>query len=404
MMIFKMAFRNIFRQRRRSILTGLMMIGGTTLCALSLGLVDGMYGGIIDMFTRTHTGHIQVHKEGYLKRPSLYKTIDHSDRLMTEIRSIPHVESMVPRVYSASLAFVGSKTAATLLTGVDPYEEASSMSLEKKVEKGTYLSRTAANEILLGSGIAEILKVAPGDEVALIGQAADGSIANDLFIVKGILAKGGMLDKMNCYMHIRTAQQFLELGTRIHEIAVLLDDQEYSRSAALAIQDALGDPSLDVSPWQVVESQFYNAMQADLKGNNITMGVIIAIVAIGVLNTVLMSILERTKEFGVLRALGTRPKAAFFLIICETGFLAILSILVGTVIGLAGNYYLSIHGIMLPEPLAYGGMYWDSMTARISADTIWVPAVVTFFSAVLVSVIPAVRAARITPVKAMSTH
>lgn len=403
-MIIKMALRNIFRQRRRSILTALMMIGGTGLCAVSLGLVGGMYGNIIDMFTRTHTGHIQIHKQGYLKRPSLYKTIDHADDLMARIQSMPHVESMVPRVYSASLAFVGTKTAASILTGVAPYQEAASMSLEKKVEKGEYLSRTAANEVLLGSGIADILKVNPGDEIALIGQAADGSIANDLFIVKGILAKGSMLDKMNCYMHIETAQSFMALGSRIHEIAILLDDQDYSRSTALAIQHELNDSSLDVEPWQVVESQFYKAMQADLKGNNITMAVIIAIVAIGVLNTVLMSILERTREFGVLRALGTRPKSVFSLILFETGYLALLSITVGIIIGLATNYYLSLHGIKLPEPIEYGGMHWDTMTARITAATLWVPAVVTFFSALLVSVVPAVRAARITPVKAMSAH
>ncbi len=403
-MILKMAFRNIFRQRRRSVLTGLMMIGGTALCAISLGLVGGMYGNIIDMFTRTHTGHIQVHKQGYLKRPSFYKTLDHAEGLMTRIQSIPHVESMVPRVYSASLAFVGTKTSATLLTGVDPYQEAASMSLEKKVEKGSYLSRTAANEVLLGSGIAEILKVNPGDEVAMIGQAADGSIANDLFVVKGILAKGSMLDKMNCYMHIETAQTFMELGTRIHEIAVILDDQAYSRSTAFAIQDALDDSSLDVQPWQVVESQFYKAMKADLKGNNITMAVIIAIVAIGVLNTVLMSILERTREFGVMRALGTRPRSVFSLILFETGYLALLSVFVGVIIGLVGNYYLSLHGVKLPETIEYGGMHWDTMSARITAASIWLPVVVTFFSALLVSVVPAVRAARITPVKAMSTH
>ncbi len=403
-MIFKMAFRNIFRQRRRSILTGLMMIGGFSLCSISLGLVGGMYGNIIDMFTKTHTGHIQVHKQEYLKRPSLYKTINNPDDLMTIIKTTPHVESMVPRVYSASLAFVGNKTAATFLTGVDPLKEASSMSLKNKVEKGHYLGNSSSNEVLLGFGIAEILKVKPGDELALIGQAADGSIANDLFIVKGILAKGSMLDKMTCYMHIKTAQTFLELGSRIHEIAIILDDQEYSRNTAHVIGANFKDASLDVQPWQVVESQFYQAMQADLQGNNISMAIIIIVVAIGVLNTVLMSILERTREFGVLRALGTRPKAMFGLIVCETAYLALLSIAVGMVISLGANYYLSIHGIQLPEPIEYGGMRWESMSARITFASVWVPSLVTFLAAVLVSAVPAIRAARITPVKAMSTH
>lgn len=403
MLIFKMAFRNIFRQRRRSLLTGLMMTGGFTLLSLSLGLYAGVYGDIINTFTRSHTGHLQIHKEGYLKRPSLYKTINNVDELMPSIKITKHFESMVLRVYSPALAFVGVKTTAAMITGIVPDEEARCMGLNRKVGEGRYFEGPPANEVVLGPGLAEVLKAKPGSEISLIGQAADGSIANENFKVIGLISKEKSLpyDKIACYMHIETAQKFLELGGRIHEIAVLIDDQDRSREVASLIGKKLGDATLDVQPWQVVESHFYKAMKADMQGNYIMQIIIMMIVAIGVLNTVLMSILERTREFGVIRAIGTRPIAVFSLIVIETAFLSIIAIFGGTILGLLLNYWLSIDGIDLPKPIEWGGFVWDNIRSKITPVTVWMPAIVTFCTAVFVSIFPAIRAARIAPVTAM---
>ena len=193
----------------------------------------------------------------------------------------------------------------------------------------------------------------------------------------------------------------LVLGGRVHEIAILLEDESLARETASKISEKLDDESLAVDPWQIVEKEFYRAMWADNMGNYITQGIIMLIVAIGVLNTVLMSILERTKEFGVMRALGTRPFTVLKLIVLETAILCIISIAMGALLSLSFNHYLSIHGIKLSTPFDYGGIRWDTILSEVNSRTLYVPAIVTFLAALTVSVFPAIRAARIVPVKAM---
>jgi len=404
-LILKMAFRNIFRQRRRSLLTGLMMAGGFLLFSVFIGIADGSYGNIINVFIRDHTGHLQIHRQGYLDRPSLYKTIANPQGILTEIQALPHVRSLTPRVFGPALAFVGKKTTGVQVIGVDPVHEPETTNLVHKIAQGRFFTSPAAPEVVIGSGLADVLGLKLGDELSLVGQGADGSIANDNFKVSGILSKdSGAFDRMNCYMTLATAQNFLALDNRVHEIAVLLDDQELARATAAAIAQKLGDPSLDVEPWQVVEREFYHAMQVDLEGNYVTQMVILLIVAIGVLNTVLMSILERTREFGVLRAIGTRPVAVFRLIVYETVLLSLMAIAAGALLSLGLNYYFSLHGIAMPTPIEWGGMRWDKILSEVSWKTLWLPGLVTFLSALLVSVPPGIRAARIAPVQALRSH
>ena len=405
MIILKMAFRNIFRQKRRSLLTVLMMAGGCFLFSFFQGLSDGTYRNIIDMFTRARTGHIQIHKKGYLDKPSIYTTINNHNRIGSKINDLPYVQSWAPRVYSSALGFIGKKTSGVRIIGVHPMKESQTTRIKQKIKKGRFISDTPFNEVIIGAGLAKILNAGIGDELVLISQGADGSIANELFKVIGFAGSSNdPSERMNCYMHIETAQKFLELGGRVHEIAVVLSDLEKSRYTANLIKTALNDSSLDIDPWQVVEKDFYRAMLADKKGSNISIFIIMIIVAVGVLNTVLMTILERTKEFGVLRALGTRPKNVFFLIVLETGFLAIISIIVGEVLGVLVNYILSIHGIPYPSPIEYGGFVIDKALGMVSIKSIILPPVTTIVTAILVSIYPAVRAARIIPVKALRTN
>ena len=187
MIIARIAFRNIFRQKRRSLLTALMMVGGFVLSSISLGISGGSYSRLIDLFTRDHTGHIQVHRKGYLDRPSLYKTFDRPEELGARIESLPHVEAWAPRVHSPALAFRGQKTTGVQLMGVDPLREAQTTRLKRKVIQGRFIGAEPAAEIILGRGLAEVLGAVPGDEIVLIGQGADGSIAHDLFEVVGLV-------------------------------------------------------------------------------------------------------------------------------------------------------------------------------------------------------------------------
>jgi putative ABC transport system permease protein len=416
MLIIKLAFRNILRNRRRSLLTLLSMGGGFFLLCLTLSMSEGSYSNIINIFTQDHTGHVQIHKENYLERPSLYKTINHANEIITKLEQQPLVLAVAPRIYGPSLAYGKNKTFPAQVIGIDPEREAKTTRLEDKISDGSYLINKASNfqinqisksgyfPAMVGFSLAKNLRLIIGDELVLISQGIDGSIANDIFEVVAIVGDAGSYERMNVYISLSAMRAFLSMqgdNSKVHELAIILSNQSKAKSFATKVQTELGDKSLTVTPWQVVESSFYNSMQADKKGSYISMGIIIFIVSIGVLNTILMGTLERTREFGVLKAIGTRPLAVFNLIMLESFILAIISCLIGLVLVLPVCFWLENSGITMPEPIDMGGVIFDTMLGEVSWFVVLLPSVVVISSTLLVSFIPAIRAAKISPLKAL---
>jgi ABC-type lipoprotein release transport system permease subunit len=189
---------------------------------------------------------------------------------------------------------------------------------------------------------------------------------------------------------------------RIHEVSILLNDDREARPMASALQAQI--PALNVEPWQIVESTFYKSMLADKEAGRFSMTIVVFIVFIGVLNTVLMSVLERTREFGVLKAIGTRPMMIGWLITLETGLLATISIAVGFLFSLPVVALITFIGFELPEPLDVGGIAMSSMKGEMTAIVFWIPAITIFVFALLISIPTGLRAARILPTEAMGSH
>ena len=404
-MILKIAFRNTFRQKRRTILTALAMVVGFTLLSLTIGLSDGAYGNIISMFTRNRIGHIQVHRAGYLDKPSLYETIDGYTAVGEAIQGVSGVEAWTPRVYAAGLGSVGEKSTAVQIIGVDVARETQATRFDQKIVEGSVLPETAAHEAVIGTGLAKILSAKIGSEIVIFSQGADGSLANEVYKIVGIAESGDdPTDRTACYLHIEDAQELFVLEGRAHEIVVIVSNINHVDKITNAIEASLNNPRLDVAPWQVVAKSFYRAMKADQQGDAISRWVIMLIVAIGVLNTVLMSVLERTREYGVLKAVGTKPMQIFWLVICEVVIITLGSICVGALLGSLVNYLLSIYGITYPEAITYGGMKIKTLYAVVNLRCLIIPAITVMVSATVVSLFPAIKAARILPAQAMRTH
>jgi putative ABC transport system permease protein len=405
LLILKIAWRNIFRQKRRTILTILTMFGGFTLSAISIGWSDGTYNRIIDMFTRNRLGHVQVHAKDYLDKPSLYKKIDHYRKVGETIQQVTGVDAWAPRLYSAGLASVGEKSAGVQIIGIDPQRETVATRFDRKIVEGRVFSKEPSHEVILGKGAARNLKAGIGDEIVIVSQGADGSIANDLYTIVGLTESGdASLDQTAFYLHLDDAQELLVLYDAIHEIAVVATKLKDVNSLTQRIRQALDDPQLEVAPWQEFARSFYVAMQADKEGAWIMLFIVILIVAIGVLNTVLMTVLERTREYGVLRAVGTRPLQVVRLVLTETALMSTLGVLIGICLSLPLNYLLSQHGIHMPQAFTYGGMEFTHYYSEVNAHSLYIPAITVMLSAMIVSLFPAVKAARIAPARALRTH
>ncbi len=404
MITLKMAYRNIYRQKRRTLLTAITMLGGFVLASVSIAWSDGAYNTVIDLFTRNQLGQIQIHGQGYLDRPTLYNTIDDYEKVGEEASEVSEVQSWSPRIYTAGLASVGEKSAGVRLVGIDPERETATTRFNKKVVKGRLFDGPGHNEVILGTGLAEALAATVGDSLVVVSQGADGSIANDIYEIVGLAKTDNLInDRTAVYLTLREAQDLLVLPDQAHEIAIVIKDIGEVDLTAEQIAQRVDNPKLSVEPWQVFAAGFYRAMQADQQGTWVSLFVVILIVAVGVFNTVLMTVLERTREFGVLRAIGASPSLVSRLVIYEVVVMALLSIVFGTLVALGANYFLSVHGLNFGE-FTYGGVKFSTMYAEINLRSFLIPAATVAFSAVLVSIFPAIRAARTAPAKAMRMH
>lgn len=410
MLLLKLAIRNILRQKRRSFLTGLSMALGFLLAAVTMGLVEGSYGAIIDAFTRDRTGHIQIHDSDYLERPSLYKQIRNVDAVIKKVEAVPGITAATSRIFAPSLGFAHDKTSPAFVIGIDPVAEPRTTTIAEKKIEGAFLSPEQAgnmtadgyDQVVIGRQIANTMKLKPGDELVLLGQSVDGSIANDIFIVRAIIGTKDSMERMNVYMSLDAARRYLAMGPAAHEVVIMAESPDSAEKFAARIAAALDDASLSVDPWQKVEVMFFNAMTADKQGNYVTTGVVMAMVAIGVLNAVLMSVLERTREYGLLRAVGTRPSDVFWMIVVETMMLGVLSCIAGFALSLPVMDYLSTTGFPIP-PVEFGGMIMDSMVAEISVPVFVFPLALVLVTSFVVSLWPAARSARVTPVAALGS-
>lgn len=406
MLTLKLAFRNILRQRRRSLLTALSMTGGYMLFVFSISLLEGSWGGVVDIFTLDHTGHIQIHKDDYARRPKVHKTIRDRAAVEAALTGNEEVAGWAPRVYSPALSYGGDKTSPAQIIGIEPEAEPGVTRIRQKVSAGEYFDVAPGADgyfkAMIGRGLANTLALDVGDELVLISAGADGSIANDIFVISAIVGNKTSFDRLGVYLPITVAQAFLSIGSHVHEYSLLVHDKDDNEEVAEELQAAL--PGFTVSPWQVVEATFYRTMQSDKQGNHFTMGLVVFIVFIGVLNTVLMSVLERTREFGVLKSIGCRPFALVGLIFLETVMLASISVALGLVLVLPVVAWFTVTGLELPAAVDMGGVTFSTMRGEFTPYVFFMPMAFILLTAALISLPPGLRAARILPRVALGSH
>ncbi|MDH5647679.1 MAG: FtsX-like permease family protein, partial [Candidatus Heimdallarchaeota archaeon] len=284
------------------------------------------------------------------------------------------------------------------LIGIDWKKEPLVTTIKKRLGNGVWPDSNGKNEVIVGQKIASVLQLNLGDELILISQGADGSIANDIFYIKAIFeAEDQGIDDYSIYTDISSAQTFFSFQA-IQEVAIKLNHINMVTNFAKSFNPG---GNLVIRPWQEVEEEFFRAMEVDKKGNMVGYIIIMIVVALGILNSVLMSILERIKEFGVLKAIGTSPKNLILMIIMEAQFIAIISVILGAILSFFINLYFVKYGISLSEPMTYGGMLISHIFAEITPRCFIQPAFIVFGTTFLVSLYPAVKSARVSPIEAL---
>lgn len=406
MLMLKLALRNILRSRRRTILTLLSLGGCYLLTALQLSVTEGSYDQMLSTYTRDTTGHVQITAAGYVDTPRLYDSLGVAASILDELDAQPGVVAVAPRIESSALAYGDSKSLPVEVVGIDPQREAALSFLADKIKAGRYLTDQADADgyfaAMIGAQVARQLALGVGDELVLVSQGADGSLANDLYRISAIVGTIDSAESRRVMLPLSAAQQFYAMPAKVHRLLILADDYRQATQLAAQLNDWAQQqwPDAEASSWQVVAADFYRTMAADKSGGQVTMVILIFLVCVGVLNTILMSVMERTGEFGVLKAIGTSPGRLFRLIMLEAGLLAIIACLLALVLLLPINAWFSWVGLAI-EPIEFSGVLFTRYLGQMSFYVFVQPALMVLIATLVVALWPAWRAARLIPVEAM---
>ncbi len=405
MLFFSMAWRNVWRNRRRSLLTVATIALGLTFNIFMRGIGDGFHDQMVDNSVRAEIGHIQIHRAGYRDDPGLDKTLPDPEKITQAIRSLPDLRGYSLRVLGGGLASTSENSSGVQILGVDPAQERTVTSIQNAIVQGHYLAGSMQRPILLGDRLAAHLKASLDDKIVLMVQAADGSMGAQLFRVAGIFRSGAPeMDEGVVFILRSDAQSLFSLGDRITEAAILLGSSRQVSASLQALDRSLAGEPVEILPWWKVEPFLQQFIQIDDDFFYIMVLIFFVVISVGILNTMMMSIFERVREFGVMMALGTKPRQIIKLVVEEAFALGMVGIAAGTLLGSALTQYFARHGIDLSSfsagaaalGITSSRVYSELTTANLLYSNLAVLAVV-----LLVALYPAVHAAKLRPVEAI---
>lgn len=406
-MEFRMAWRNVWRHPRRTLLTVSAIAFATVLLVFMLSWQFGSYYTMITSAVMVHTGYLQVLAKGYQEKQSMRLVVPEPASVARIVEQVDGVTAYAFRARAFSLVSSKDRTYGAMVVGIEPDREAEVSTLKSLIRKGEFLSPGDSNEALLGRLLAKNLKVDLGDEVVLLGQGRDGSIAATVVKVKGIFSSGqDEFDRGVLHIPLPVFQDVYTMRGAVHEVVIKtasLDDVKRVKDELTARLRGFRD--LVVKDWSELMPGLIEAIKMDLVSGFIFYIILIVVVAFSILNTFLMVIFERTKEFGVMMALGTTPGRLTRILLMESMTMALIGITVGIGLGIVVTLFFQSHGILISgasELLSQFGLP-ERMFPRLSFLSATIgPAVVlviTFFTALY----PAVKVRRMPLVEAL-TH
>jgi len=391
--MLRLAWRNLWRNTRRTLITLAAVTLGTAGIVGLTSYRESTYGGMMRAITEQLVGHLQVHGRGYQESPEVSTLV--ADPITVEAKlskALPGVRSE-RRVLGGGLGGSSDSSSGVLITGIEP---GSTQMLT--VTKGAMLSQAAAHEAVIGVDLAQQLDLDVGSELVLVGQAADGSTANDRFKVVGLADAGSSeLNSTAVFLHLKDAQDFFGLGDAVHELVLRLPTDAEDVSPQLsAAKAALDLSTLEAVSWNQLLPELKGTMDQKRQSQKTIDFILFLIVALGVLNAMTMSTFERTRELGVMLALGTRPFRIVRLVTTEALLQGALGLAAG--VGLVAVVMASVgslHFGQLSQTDMAGVRLPAEVHLHLAFAAVKSAAVTVLGSMFIAGLIPAVRASRL---------
>ncbi len=409
MWIIKLAWRNLWRNKRRTLITISSICFGLVIALVFIGLGDGTYGTMIDSAARLGSGHITLENSRYRASLSSRYTLRSIDEVAGRLKGLKEIQGWAPRIIGQAMLSTSYGSVGAAFIAVDPAREQENTLFIKKMKQGTYLKDAEGRGAIIGSRMAQRLKVSIGSKLIITANNLQGEITSELLRVVGIFETGSdMIDGYLLQIPLNRARTLLGMNeSEVSQIAVFLENQRHTESVISRLKRRFPDRSVvAVLSWREVMPQLAAYVEIDGMSNYIFQVIIFIIIASGILNTILMSVMERQYEFGVHLCLGMSPASILVLVLAETVLLGILGVTVGTLLGLACNQYFTVKGFDMTlftsaeidisgvalEPVLYSDLYPDHLLIIV---------VLVFAMTILSGIYPAVKAARSVPAEAL---
>ncbi|VAX20645.1 Lipoprotein release ABC-type transport system, LolE-like permease protein [hydrothermal vent metagenome] len=403
--IFSFAFRNVGRNKSRTLITvGAMAFAGG-LMILYASLMEGMLTTFERNAVGMSVGEMQLHAPGYRENPDLYKKISGVDDIIARLNTQGFEAAM--RLYGFGLAAAGANSSGVTLRGVDMKRETQVTQLYRHMLKGSWLDEADPKGVVIGRKLARTLGIWLGDEVIIVSQAADGSMANDLYNVKGILKSvGEMIDRSGFFMTENAFRELMGVASGAHEIAIVRRNINEKLSAAIKKVSAVA-PNAEAKTWRELMPVIAKMLDTNQAGVFIMLLITYTAIGMVTLNAMLMNVFERIREFGVMKAIGVTPWQIISIIFAEAMIQAFFACVIALILGVSLSLYFQTHGIDLStiagSSLAnIGGVAFDPVwKSRVTANSVLTPIAVLVGIVALAVIYPGVKAAVIRPVEAI---
>jgi len=403
MLFLKLAWRNLFRNKRRTFIAG---------SAIALGLAALIFGDaffiaeeqiMVDSATSAFLGQAQISREGYREKQAAHLTIENFDRVIEQLESDTIVEAYTSRVQAFGTVSSAADVRGVSIIGIQSSSEPAMSVVDEAIIQGEYLSGNDPHEILIGIKLAEYLEVEMGDRLVVsVAQANTGDISQQLFRISGIYDfRDRSMNSGAIFINIDEARKMLGIGQTAHTIAVEFTESEISRDTTLVFWNNYSNGANEAVSWADIMPQI--AMISDMMviGKVVLFIVLMGIVVFVILNTLFMALYERMFEIGVLRAVGTSPGEVGRLLLFEAGGLAIVGIVIGAVLGLAVTSLVAKYGIDFTGIEFNGITMRDKIYPVLKLSQFIIYPVAVFLFTVIVGIYPAIHAAKIRPAEAM---
>lgn len=405
--IFKLAFRNIWRNKRRTLITAaavaFAVFTASSMRSFQKGIWDKVTEGSVSMFF----GFGQIHQKGYWKEQTLNKAFDYDETFKKRVVETEGIKDAVPRIESFALASEGNLTRGVLLTGIEPEAEDNMTSLKSRMTKGEYLAKDD-DAVIIAEGVASKLKLDVGDTLVVIGQGYHGVNAAGKFAVKGIFSFGmPELNKRLVYLSLSNAQKLYGAEGKITTLALNIPDKDDVPEIMSNLQAKLDTSAYEVLSWEEMIPELLEARALDEAGGKVTLGILYMLITFGIFGTILMMTKEREYEFGVLTAIGMRRGLLSLTVWIETVLVGLLGSVMGILLSIPVVYYMHVNPIPM-EALGEGaaeafekfGMSAD-LPAAFEFNIFFTQAMIIFVVTTVLAIYPLWKIGRLKPVEAM---